>query len=239
MIIDVFKTGLFEPLKPFNDDIIAILDAVCIQGEDGEYYYRAEPERRISRWFDPSKQKTLPFPRHWPNTIPANDDPKYCLLENYPSYASIFVINELYGDNKDVMIEDVCCGQAKFAFFLSKLGFKNFSLIENFSELRPEFLIATMAAGGITYKLNAPTEDVKPVIMNHVAYPSLVREITPSIELLCVYNNERAVKVADELTNFKWVAIDTDGLLSVYARLDKYDLFHSKLAKYEVLRPNK
>jgi hypothetical protein len=233
MIIDVFKTDLFNKLKEHNNELVNIFDRVCIN-RNNKYYYRQDPTQEVSHWFNVYKMNTNPLPKHYPNIIPLNFDPKFCLLENYPNYVSLFLVNLLY-DDKDIIIEDVCSGPGKFAFYLSKLGFKNFSLIDNFSQIRPEFLYETMKADGIVYKLNAPLDEIKPIVTNQVSYPAVVRETYPTTELMCMYSimTERRDFLCKN--GYKLLCTDSDDMMICLARADKHDEFTNKLRPFEVI----
>jgi hypothetical protein len=233
LIIDAFKTDLFERLKVHNKWFVETLHEICIKKGE-RYFYKEEPTREISHWFDVERIRHIPLPRHYPNLIPLNFHEKLCLLENPPNYVSIFLINLLFADRKDIMIEDACCGQGKFAVLLSHLGFKNHSFIDNFSQIRPELLTHTIAKAGLKLRLNEPVEQVRPVVFNQVAYPGHVREYCESTEIFCHY---RVIDWFDGLPiakNYRRLCTDSDDLMVVHCRNDKYDEFADKIRPYVV-----
>lgn len=241
LIIDIFKDdSIFRRLATFNDELKQIFHKVCFYknaetiGEkfmEGGFYYRKDPTRHIGPWFNPFRMNEVPFPQNYPHTVQLNYDIKFRLLEWAPNYVSMFLIDKFYND-KAVLIEDVCCGQGKFAFYMSKLGYKNFSMIDDFSQLMPELFHETMAAAasGTKYVLN--DKRAEPVIVNHVGYPNLVRSFPQSVELICLYNNVNIIKAMDENTNFKRLCSDSDNFLYGYVRHDKYEEFAEKLKPY-------
>lgn len=229
MRINVFKTGLFESLKTHNAAIIKAFLEVAYQ-KDGKWFYKQEPDREVSYWFNPFSIRSIPLPLLDPNIYPINHDVKWVLLDNYSNYATMFVINEIYRDRKDVMIEDVCCGPAKLTFFLSKLGFHNFSLFDNFSQMRQELMDAVMS--GIPHRLNQPPEDIKPEVFVQIAYPRIVRPIHKTVDLICVYPLLWNVFDFDGM-GYRILCRDSDDTMIFYAHERKWQEFHDKLKPYE------
>ena len=233
MIIDVFNADSpFEHLKQYNELVIRAWDKVT-QLDGARYVYRSDPTKEVSSWFNPHNVSKLPFTKHYPKLIPLNHDPKFSLLDNRPNYVSIFLINALYRDRKDVVIEDVCCGSGRFTFYLSKLGFSNFSLFDDFSQMLPELL--TSLVDGIGYELNGSVKVVRPVVSNQVAYPYIVRDYTDSLELVCIYNNENLldgiISHLAEAGDYRLLCSDRDDLMSCFVRGDKFDEFYDIIKK--------
>jgi len=179
-------------------------------------------------WFNPKNIQQVPFPRHYPEIIPLNYDKKFLVNENRCCYLGMFLINLLYADRKNVLIEDRACGMAKFSFLLAQLGFSNFSLIDDLSQVGISGIENMMK--GIPYKLN--TFD-KPVIINQSGWPNPMEDRPiDDAELICFYNNARLIDWANEHLTF--LCEDSDGLARAYCRADKLTEFQDKIREYEV-----
>jgi hypothetical protein len=149
-----------------------------------------------------------------------------------PNYPALFIINKLYGDKKDVLIEDLGCGLSQITFYLSKLGFTNFSLVENYKFLTEALAKDFWNTGIKKYKLNEPnTQPIVSVIVGHHPMP---KEYTPSTELYCVYEKDTLIADFEKLEAYKFLCRDSDGMINFYARNDKYDEFKSKLEPYKI-----
>jgi hypothetical protein len=232
MLIDAFKTDFFKNLSVYNQDLIDVFNEVCFYNKTDVPYYRSEPTKEVSYWFDPRRMRDLPLPKHYPRLIPLNNDPKFCLIEFLPSYVSIFLTNLVYQDRKDVLIEDVCCGQSKYAFYLSKLGFKNFNLIDDFSQMKEELLLRTIEKAKLIPSIN---QSCSPIVFNQTGYGNKVKEVPPSVELMCLFAN--CINWMEESLEYRLLCHDSDNeLIWAYARLDKYDEFAEKLLPYMVIQ---
>lgn len=245
LIIDIFKKKeLWEDLaknnKEIRDTIMEIVDDFSFAGEH--------------RWSNPDTQHLNPLSRTYPHIDKVQFEKRWNLILNLVNYASLFVINELYGDKKDVLIEDVCCGIGYLVFYLHKLGFKNFSLIDNFIELPGCSLQYVMKKWNINYVLN--DINAKPIVVNQCSFPYYPRQIRRGIhyletEPMGTYNKEKhTVYIGDQIElfcsyqrsgmpsqkigNLIPVAVDKDEILGVYCREDKYDKFYKKLEVYKI-----
>lgn len=231
MKIDVFQSKkLWEKLTKYNQDIIDVWDETegSYSGKGGDW------------WFDPAKIKHL-YLRIRDNSglwrVCSNDKLHSLIL--YPSYyLTIWLINILYKDKKGILIEDVACGSGGFVFYLSKLGFNNFSLIDNFSQLDKPLLEELMKKGNIKYVLNK--KGTKPIVTNAVAIPSYNTIIpNPSIdscELFCFYPHPNLINTTIHyLLNHGYVELceDAERILVTYCKKKKYQQFYDKIKKYE------
>jgi hypothetical protein len=177
----------------YNQELVDLWDELTIEDVNASGVpirrWRFGPSGEICDWFDPRRINKIPMSKHYPDLAPLNDDPKFCLLDNYPNYTAILLIDTLFSDRKEtVCIEDSCCGQGKLAYYLSKLGFKKFSFWDNFSQISPQLLLNTMYRAGIDYSLNQPVEEIMPVVFTQFNYPLAVRTIAKSVELACIYD---------------------------------------------------
>jgi len=232
MNIDVFKSGVFESLTTYNQEVLDVASRwkYIVEGQDYDF-----PNRKVSSWFDPKHLRSIYIPKSYPKHVPLTDDPKFCLKLYCCNYASVFVINELYKDRKDVLIEDVGSGIGRFAHYLNKLGFTNFSFQDNFSQVDQKMFKDMMETSGITnYQLNNLESD--PIIMNQVALPALIKAPSPSIELSCFYNNTPRITVDDtfEEHNLKFLCRDVDDLMHIYCKPEKMEEFTEKLKPFQV-----
>lgn len=234
MIIDIFKNKtLYEQLEQYNSKIEDYCKSYNYVKEGENYDFDHD---KISKWFNPDCIKDIYLPRTYPHTCSITHKNHFNLLLYACNYFPLFMINTLYGDNnKDILIEDCACGMAKLTFYLNKLGFNNFSLIDNFSQLPEAMLRGFMQSEGINYKLN--NNESKPTVFTQVALPEIIKDnFYPDTELICFYNNEGSIKVLEEthLNNYIFLCEDEDFLGRAYCRKDKYDKFKSKIEQYKV-----
>lgn len=231
---------LYESLKDYNQ----LVDEACMPFKfiDGRDYITEKNE--ASWWFDPKKVRKLSISHVYPNCLPVQEDPRFCLTLYAPNYFGLLLINTLY-PNKDIKIEEQAGGMGRFMMYLSKLGYKNFHMVDNFSQL-PKALLESMASkGGFTYDLN--NSEYVPDVLCHVGLPYFVKEVRKETELVITYNNVLLIKlnpngtfsyVMDDedkyvpLEGKKLLAVDRYGMAKAYCNEDKLDEFREKLKIY-------
>lgn len=230
MRIDIFKNKcLWNFLAQFNT-VIQKRWEKCIEKRGSTYVWKNGEvlSEGVAVWFNPATVSQIPFPRNYPNLIPLNYDLKFIVNENRCCYLGIFLINLLYQDKQDILIEDRCCGMAKFSFLLAQLGFNNFNLIDNFSQIDSACIDKMME--GIPFKVNRNEE---PVVINQSGYPCVLEDRPiGNAELICLYNNEHLIDWANK--NLTFLCEDSDLLSKAYCRPDKLGEFQNKIRKYEV-----
>jgi hypothetical protein len=235
MIVNCFKESLFEDLKQYNHEIVEVCDRHTINK-----YGLGNTDGHSCWWYDPRGQNklhlTASYRKHGQIVFPETEqfvyEPRFCLVMYAPNYPALFICNKLYGDKKDVLIEDLGCGLSQITFYLSKLGFTNFSLVENYKFLTEALAKDFWNTGIKKYKLNEPnTQPIVSVIVGHHPMP---KEYTPSTELYCVYEKDTLIADFEKLDGYKFLCRDSDGMINFYARNDKYDEFKAKLEPYKV-----
>jgi len=229
MRIDIFKTNLFEDLKQYNQEIIDVCDRHKIEKfGDGRNFDTS------NWWFDPRNINKLHLTSTWkergeiiyPEPNPIVYDKKYCLILYVPNYLTLFLVNKLFSD-KNILFEDLGCGLSQVSFYLSKLGFKNFSFVENFKHLTKALFYDFMISNNIIFMLNA--EDTKPTVTNIVGHHPYPKEIIRSNELFITYQKDELVDMFDHLDGYRFLCEDQDCLSKAYAREDKYEEFKERL----------
>jgi len=249
MDFDIFHTDILK-LSKYNVEIRDVCSNYTYNKDDGEYDLDAG---KISKWFDPEFQKILTLSQYYPEAFPYRDDPRFNLILYFANYASLFVINKLYEDRRDILIEDIASGMGKLDFYLSKLGFSNFSLLDNCTQICSSAIFDLMDASGAEYTLNKL--NTSPTVINIIGWVNMVRQDIPSsVELVCVYNNNSIIRgnknftpTEDILsilkgegdyaedddkyyeTNLKYIGHDSYNMVHFYARPDKYVEFIHKL----------
>jgi len=237
MIINIIKNPkLFFDLSKYNDGIKQVTNTFNFSGE---YDF---DKRVISPWFNPDNIRDLGLSRTYPNMCSVQYRKEYCITLHCSNYLPIFLINKLYSTRKDVLIEDVGGGMGWFFYYLSKLGFSNFQLFDNFSQLSQEaaeeFLSHFNIACNIVNpdKLTGKIPD--PVVVNNVGIPHfVVREMNPGLELVCCYTNRSLEQQSVDYFakhNFKFLCKDSDDLAFAYCRGDKYEEYSKILKEFEV-----
>jgi hypothetical protein len=245
LTIDVFKDKeFFGNLSKHNKEIKSTILEII---EDFDF-------AGGHRWANPDTQHLNPLSRSYPLIDKIQWEERWNLILNLVNYPSLFVINELYKDKKDILIEDVCSGIGYFVFYLNKLGFNNFSLVDNFIELPSCSIQYVMKKWNLNYILN--DINAKPIVVNQCGFPYYPRQIkhnihyfenehmstykkdqhTPyfgeQIELFCSY--QRSGLPSQVIGNLIPVAVDKDEILGVYCREDKYDEFYKLLEPYKI-----
>lgn len=242
MIIDVFKDpNFFKSLEPYNKIIWEACKTATFAKEGQEYDL---PNNKVSYWFNPNHLGELHLSKNYPNkTYKVTKNKKFKLLLYFPNYISLYLINLLYKNRKDVLIEDMACGMGRVDVYLRQLGFTNFHFTENFCQVSEALLKTTMKLANIDYTLNQL--NTEPVIINLVGWTKLTRSTIPdSVELLCFYNREDLVEVREDglyvvsdsdeykpIKDFKFLCTDVDELTNVFCRKDKYEEFSNLLTE--------
>ena len=189
-----------------------------------------------SPWFDPAQFREAALTTSYPETDPrTRDKERFPLFLYAPNYLPLFLINLLYEGKDNTSIEDLCGGAGRLVFYLAKLGFNNFYLAENFSQVSPHLLSAVMQEGDIDLKLNH--SDVQPQVLILIGYPWIPKGFRESVELFCVYPCDNMFKtIIPEIKEmgYKRLCEDSDYMCLAYCREDKYDEFIEKIKHYEV-----
>lgn len=237
MIISVFKNNnIFESLVKYNKEL-----------RDVYYINTTEKQRESEWWFNPDRVEDNPIAIGFDGSnkamsqknLPCNKS-LYQLALYAPNYLAILLVSILYKDNKNILIEDASTGMGKMPFFLSKLGFNNFSLSDNFSQIRQSLLEAVLKTGDIEYTLNN-THNVNPIIINICGFTTYYPEHTPipdSVELFCHYSNKTLSEQVKQLLlkntqKYVELCVDNNFISKAYCREDKYLEFAEKLKPYE------
>lgn len=240
MIIDVFKDRkVFDNLEQYNGIVKWGCRNVTFAPEGEQYDLK---KNKVSYWYNPGMIWDLHISHHYPHkTHGLTKDPKFNLFIYFPNYISMYLIDLFYAERKTVLIEDMAGGDGRFALYLSKLGFTNFHITENFSQLSEYLLREMMKVGRVSYQLNV--KNTQPVIVNLVGWTELTRPDWPSsVELACFYNNSRLTKREGdkcwilspsgsyiEMPGFKYLCFDIDQLMHVFCHESKYDEFVQKI----------
>jgi hypothetical protein len=206
-------------------------------------------------WFNPKNYRKQPFSRHYPFLDELiNNRPEYKLIFHLSNYLPLFLIKLLYAERKDILIEDVGCGNGNLIYYLAKSGFKNFSTFDNWCECPKELFDEMMKEVGVTPSLNILK--VNPVVIHNSSAPRLCY-IAPAIdkgtyepedmryfkverdlsntELICFYCNKDWRIRADDILpkmDFTYLCRDNDELGYAYCRSDKITEFQGKLAQW-------
>ena len=229
MIIDIVKhSKIFFDLEQYNPLIKTITD---------KYTYSSTYDLghdKISPWFEPKNIRDLGLSRTYPEMAACQYRREYCIYLHCSNYLALFLINLLYENNKNILIEDIGGGMAWFFLYLNKLGFNNFHLWENFSQLSQHVAEDFINTYKLKCAINIP--ELNPVIINNVGVPDFIdRKISPETELICCYTN-RSLEMAavNYLKNkgFSYLCRDIDDLAFVYCRKDKFTEFQVKVKKY-------
>jgi len=253
MKINILKDmDLYKNLEQYNSIIKDVSKKYFITKDDA-----------VVEWFNPDKYRELPLSRTYPETSPELLRPEYSLIMFLSNYVPLFLINLLYKDNKDILIEEFGGGIGRLMLFLSKLGFKNFNNIDNFSQTIKPFFQEMMTAGNINAKINDLSFQPKIVIntgapffyitygldpyetfksySEHKPSPEIdleqakKRKLT-ELELICFYNNIQWADLASLILapqGFKYLCKDSDEMGIAWCRKDKHKEFTEKLKPYE------
>jgi len=239
--IDLFNgKDLFKSLANYNMAIANI--AYTANYSDANDYKVGEGG--ASFWFDPSQIRTTPTSRYYPLGHPVQLDTRLCLVLHVANYVSLLIINTLYANTKDVLIEDMCCGMGNLVFYLSKLGFTNFSMVDNFTQIPYSMFDETMrliARSTPTFQCSVNDSTSSPKIINLVSYTSFLRSVIPDSADLLMFS----VPIMPGMGNLEindWMfyqeycllAYDANQFMWIYCTKDKYQEFAEKLGPLKV-----
>lgn len=243
--IDIFKTNLFLDLEKHNSEIREVCSGYKFAHEGQPYDFN---NKVVSYWFDPDYIRELHISEFYPDKVAMQFERRWNLLLYISNFPSLFIINELFKDRKDILIEEQACGMGNLAFFLRKLGFNNFHFTEQFTQLCKSLLEDMMKKADINYILNK-NDETNPVVMNLIGWPFITRSNIPSnTELIGIYNNSTVHKMNEkgeifvmtpggtylQLVDFVPLCKDNDNLATFYCRKDKFEEFSNKLEPYSV-----
>lgn len=234
--IDIFKGHtLYKSLQQYNKSIERV--SLSSNYEKGGFYNTKENE--ASLWFDYRRVRETLLNACYPNIHPVQKDARLCLHTHAPNHIALLLINLLYED-KEILIEDICCGMGNLIFFLSKLGYKNFNAIDNFSQLPQELFERLMKKGNIKYFLNHMKYEA--VVSNLIGYPHYIKIdennnpfVSSFLELfLCSFDleNKELSLINNEYCkrlDFVPLCKDKYSMLYAYCRKNKYEEFSEKL----------
>jgi hypothetical protein len=227
MIVNLFKDGLFESLKKYNQEIIDVCDKHKIlpfgQGNDKD---------SSAWWFDPREIQKLHLTSSWRKNgeiiYPEPDErvyeSRFCLILHVPNYLALWLTNKLMP--KDSLFEDLGCGLSQVSFYLTKLGFKNISLVENFQFIARPLFDEFISHFDADVVVNGDTE---PRVTNIVGHHPFPKKLSSSNELIISYEKPELLDVLDGMKDYKFLCKDSDGFSHAYARADKHDEFMEKL----------
>jgi hypothetical protein len=244
MKIDIFKDNTLRNLIKYNGEIRKVTDDVDWNHDPAMGLVEG---KLISKWFNPDTGHLNPLPGTYPELSPCQKEKKWCLLGFIPYYTSLFVISKLYHDNKKILIEDACTGLGRFPFYLSKMGFENLTVIDNWSQLPQFMFMRLMKVGGVFPTINDLT--CEPTVVNisgYIYYPKkLVKGkryfgddkadiyISPKTELFCTYLRVPHVIAPLKRAGFDFLATDVDETMFVYCRRHLKGKFEERLRFYD------
>lgn len=231
MILDIVRHyHVFKPLESHNQFIKNFSYRWKYNNAGEEYNFK---NRIISAWFNPDNVRNLGLSRTYPNMDKCQYRQEYCLSLHCSNYLGLFLIATLYKGRYDVLIEDVGGGQGWWFFYLNKMGFKNFHLWDNFSQLSEECALDFIRNAQLNVQINKA--ELNPIISQNVGVPAFInRKTTIDTELIICYTNHSLEKTAENLTKegFTFLCKDTDDLAFAYCRSDKYEQFKKELEPY-------
>jgi len=241
ILVDILKGHkLYSSLQKYNRDIIKATEGYVMQSDRNYDLTKKE----ASFWFDPGAVRNLPMSSNYPGNLPIQQDPRLDLVLYVPNYFSLLLINTLYRA-QNINIEEQACGMGRLSFYLSKLGFEDFHLMDNFTQMPKTLLDALMGPAGIKYTLN----DIgyKPTVLNLVGYTYFIKPVLPETELVIISDNttlviddaEKGLMYRDhDLVKYSplegkvCLAEDVNGVGRAYCNKDKVDEFVAKLKQY-------
>lgn len=233
-IIDTFKDQNFytQLALNVNPKIFSILDR-----RFNFLSHDVKGKIKLIDWFKPDLLPHNPQPRPFENDLKFKMSSKFVLQDHFPGYIFIFLMDLLYSDRKDVLIEDVCCGIGRTELYLKHLGFNNFHMVDDFSQIRKESLETFMIEGQINYRLNEP--NVNPDISYISGYPTFPKEVNDSIEFFCHYSNPAITKQLCESgllasKGFIHLCTDVDNFMLAWCKQDKFEKFDKLIQPFVV-----
>ena len=243
IIVDSCKGDhIYNKLQPYNH---TIFDACKGYTFVSDRMYDLQ-NFEASWWFDPRCVADLPISHVYPACLPVQHDARFSLVLYAPNYLGLLLTSVLYENKKDIMIEDQAGGMGCFFYYLHLLGYKNFNLIENFSQMPQGLFENLIVKNNIPCILN--DMQLTPTVLNLVGYTYFIKSIRKETELVITYNNtDLVIKGEDEnrmyrdgcltkntlMENKVWLCQDKYGLANAWCNKDKLDEFVSKLERYK------
>lgn len=226
------RINIFENLELWN--------TLCIHNDKLKEYFKDFSLINDYWWFNLENLHTVGFCiREYDATfVLGNFDcewykPYKKLLMHPANYTALALIDLLY-TNKNILIEDLACGMSQLTFYLSHLGYTNFNLIDNFSQIRRQWIIDFLKRTNITYTLNEFS--CRPTVINQSCYNKVIKHSIPdSTELIILYSNSTLLKeMLPILQSYNFVELCEDyfRMNVVYCRQNKYSEFNDKLTPY-------
>lgn len=240
--IDIFKdVATWNSISKWNS-IVESVARQAVYPKSGEF---DTTQGEASFWFSPDKVRHTPLPAFYPEIHPVQLDPRFNLVMHCANHVALSLINILYRDRKDILIEDICCGMGNLLFYLSRLGFTNFNAIDNWSQVPESLFRDLMSRGTINYTLNdTHSKAVVSSLIAYTVYPkvdSSKKEIIPdSLELFLPYvplipgSSHLSINNTAFFREKKFVCLARDPFFRMvwaYCREDKYEEFSTKLLK--------
>lgn len=240
MKIDTFKDiNFYKQLeKNVNPIIISALNKHFYFDEGfyfGDTAYDKRGKTYLISWFDPNNLYKNTLPQPYNDDIHFRTNKKFNLQVHYPTYSFLYLVNTLYSEQKDVLIEDVCCGIGRTEIYLKYLGFTNFHLIDNFSQIKENDLYIMLNEAKIECKINQI--NLNPIISYISAFPNFPGEINDSIEFFCHYTNPRMIENLTPILKHKgfvYLCTDSDNLMMAWCKTEKHEMFKNKIKYLQV-----
>ena len=224
-IIDTFKDKQFY--MDLHTNVCPLIKSVIY---DNFNFGDSSNKKYLISWFNPEKLYKNVLPQPYKGDLSFRQSKKFNLQLHYPTYIFLHVVNALYNNRKDILIEDVCCGIGRTEVYLKYLGFTNFHLIDNFSQITKNDMLIFLKGANLKYKINQ--DNLNPIISYISAYPSFPKPINDSIELFCHYTNPSMINVlTPTLKNRGFVLLcrDIDNLMLAWCKKEKQKEFEKKL----------
>jgi len=202
-------------------------------------------KKMASWWFEPQKTNRLPSSIAYPYVTPVQKHSSLKLYLYYSNYFSLMLIDALYSEKKDILIEEQAGGRGDLLVYLKALGFANFNMIDNFTQLPKSLYEDMMKEINVQPKLN--DFSCAPTVLNLVGLPYFIKSIHKETELVITYDNQWVVgKGEGESYHYKdgghekntvmenkvWLATEVHGAANAYCNKDKVEEFYTKLEKY-------
>ena len=243
--IDIFKdAATWKSIEQWN----SIIESAAKTATFSKTWEYDTNEGGASFWFDPGQVRYTPLPAFYPIVHAVQLDSRFCLITHCANHVALSLINILYRDRKDILIEDICCGMGNLIFYLSRLGFRNFSAIDNWTQAPESLFRGLMERGQIDCTVN--DYQAKAVVSTLIAYPHYVKcgedkkEIIPdSLELFLPYvplvpgSSHLSMNNTTFFKDRGFTPLCMDPLYRMvwgYCREEKYDEFRNKLEPYRL-----
>lgn len=234
MKINIFKDDYFKQFEEQSKKIIKVSEVMKYTSGDQEYDL---PNNVISEWFNPTQIKRMPASRSYPHPTQEQMGDEYSLILYQANYLALFLIPKLYENNKDVLIEDVGAGVGHLLAYLSKFGYHNFHVRENFSQMSKHCLDLVMGEFGLSYELN--NENIKSTILHNSGVPEpSTFYFSDKSELAICYTNRGIEAWASKHwaeKEFVFLCKDLHDHAFAYCHKNKLEEFKSKLKYYETI----